>query len=147
MRDSLGGIPIIAIVVVFIVVALGYMAFNVNYTKAFRMKNKVIEILEDYGGPEKCSSNASCRGEIKEYRESIGYSTGGKISCENSSTSFEDLFCWRKISSTESGVDEGITYSTYEISTKINVDVPVIRNFVVNLSAFYVNGQTAPIKD
>ena len=52
MRDSLGGIPILAIVTLFIVIALSYVAFNVNYTKAFRMKNKIIEILQKYNGGE-----------------------------------------------------------------------------------------------
>ena len=46
MRDSIGGSVVLIIIVVFIVVALGYMAFNVNYTKAFRMKNKVIAVYE-----------------------------------------------------------------------------------------------------
>lgn len=147
MRDSLGGIPIIAIVVVFIVAALGYMAFNVNYTKAFRMKNKVIDILEDYGGPEKCSSNADCKRDIKEYRDSIGYSTGGTISCKSGYTSFEDLFCWYRIPNNNGGIDEGTTYSSYQIATKINVDIPIVRNFVANISSFYIEGQTAPIKD
>ncbi len=147
MRDSLGGIPILAIVTIFIVVALGYVAFNVNYTKAFRMKNKVIDILEDYGGPEKCSGNAECKKDIKEYKDTIGYSTGGKISCDSGFTAFEDLFCWKRINDNGQGIDEGATYSTYEIATKINVDIPIIRNFVANISAFYINGQTAPIKD
>jgi len=149
MRDSLGGIPILAIVTVFIVVALGYMAFNVNYTKAFRMKNKVIDILEIYGGPVKCSSSVNCKRAIKNYSNEIGYSTGGKISCPsgNNYGQFENLFCWKRIPSDASGLDEGSSYSTYEISTKINIDIPIIRNFVVNISSFYVNGQTSPIKD
>ena len=47
MRDSLGGAVNIIIIVVFIVIALGYMAFNVNYTKAFRMKNKIISVNKE----------------------------------------------------------------------------------------------------
>ena len=31
MRDAMGGTVTLVIIVVFIVVALGYMAFNVNY--------------------------------------------------------------------------------------------------------------------
>jgi hypothetical protein len=42
MRDAMGGSVALVIIVVFIVIALGYMAFNVNYTKAFNMKNKII---------------------------------------------------------------------------------------------------------
>ena len=42
MRDALGGIVNITIIVVFLVIVSGYLAFNVNYTKAFRVKNKII---------------------------------------------------------------------------------------------------------
>ena len=45
MRDALGGSVTIVIIVVFIVIVLGYLAFNVNYTKAFRMKDKIISVL------------------------------------------------------------------------------------------------------
>ena len=47
MRDALGGTVTLVIIVVFIVIALGYMAFNVNYTKAFRMKDKIITLYDD----------------------------------------------------------------------------------------------------
>ncbi|MBO4731371.1 MAG: hypothetical protein J5597_01005 [Spirochaetaceae bacterium] len=63
MRDAMGGSVALVIIVVFIVIALGYMAFNVNYTKAFRMKNKIISVYEKYEG--KCEEN--CEKEIKDY--------------------------------------------------------------------------------
>ena len=50
MRDSLGGAVNVFIIVIFIVFALGYMAYNVNYTKAFRMKNKIVFTYEKYKG-------------------------------------------------------------------------------------------------
>ena len=53
MRDAFGGAVNIYIIVVFIVFALGYMAFNVNYTKAFRMKDKIVALYEKYNGDRK----------------------------------------------------------------------------------------------
>ena len=35
MSDSLGGTVIIVLIVLFITIVSGYLAFNVNYTKAF----------------------------------------------------------------------------------------------------------------
>ena len=64
MRDALGGTVVLMIIVIFIVFALGYMAFNVNYTKAFRMKNKIISVYEDYKG--NCSSS-ECQKAITDY--------------------------------------------------------------------------------
>lgn len=46
MRDAIGGVVNIQIILVFIVIVSGYLAFSVNYTKAFRVKNKIITTLE-----------------------------------------------------------------------------------------------------
>ena len=62
MRDAMGGTVVLVIIVVFIVVTLGYMAFNVNYTKAFRMKNKIISVYEDYKG--------DCQSDCRHHRSS-----------------------------------------------------------------------------
>ena len=69
MRDALGGAVNIYIIVVFIVFALGYAAFNVNYTKAFRMKDKIISVYEKYDGV--CTNQ--CEQEIIGYADQIGY--------------------------------------------------------------------------
>ena len=45
MRDALGGVVNLAMIVVFLVLVCGYLAFNVNYTKAFRVKNYIITSL------------------------------------------------------------------------------------------------------
>ena len=42
MRDAFGGIVNIAIIVVFMTIVSGYLAFNVSYTKAFKVKNYFI---------------------------------------------------------------------------------------------------------
>ena len=50
MRDAVGGVVNLVIIVVFLVIVSGYLAFNVNYTKAFRVKNKIISTIEEYEG-------------------------------------------------------------------------------------------------
>ena len=50
MRDAFGGLVNIVIIVVFLVLVSGLLAFNVNYTKAYRVKNKIITTLEQYEG-------------------------------------------------------------------------------------------------
>ncbi len=77
MRDAFGGIVNIVIIVVFLVIVSGYMAYTVNYTKAFRVKNKIISTFEQYedacatgGSP---SSN-SCNKVIADYMKQVGYS-------------------------------------------------------------------------
>jgi len=46
MRESFGGAFMIKMILVFIVVYVSFMAVAVNYAKAFRVKNNVINILE-----------------------------------------------------------------------------------------------------
>ena len=50
MRDAFGGVTNLVIIVVFLTLVSGYLAFNVNYTKAFRVKNKIISTFEQYEG-------------------------------------------------------------------------------------------------
>ena len=158
MRDSLGGIPILAIVTMFIVIALGYVAFNVNYTKAFRMKNKTIEIFKLYGGGDACNSSSECRKEIRDYADSIGYSTGGidcNIFSKNGHTAkkVDDLLCYTTYSGDYYSVEEkkaqGILIDGSEteynnVYTKINIELPIIKKFITSVSFFYVSGSTSP---
>ena len=46
MRDAFGGVFMMRLMLVFIVVFVGFGAISLNYAKAFRIKNKVIDLLE-----------------------------------------------------------------------------------------------------
>ena len=46
MRDALGGTVNVVIIVMFIVIALGYITFNINYTKAFRVNDKIVSLYK-----------------------------------------------------------------------------------------------------
>ena len=76
MRDAFGGIANMAIIIIFLVLVSGYLAFNVNYTKAFRVKNKIISVFEQYEGNCKDATllENTCNGEIQKYMKSVGYS-------------------------------------------------------------------------
>ena len=50
MRDAFGGLINIAIIIVFLVIVSGYMAYNVSYAKAFNVKNKIISTIEEHEG-------------------------------------------------------------------------------------------------
>lgn len=147
MRDAIGGSVTIVIIVVFIVFALGYMAFNVNYTKAFRMKDKIITVYDDYNG----NCNTACENEIKEYADKIGYSsgtgTGGTMYCPTG-TSKLNLYCVDEVPVT-TGDDDNISDSLnaryYHISTKISMEIPAFKN-ILNFRIFYVFGTTQTYK-
>lgn len=150
MRDALGGAVNVFIIVVFIVFAFGYMAYNVNYTKAFRMKDKIISIYEKYTG--NCNSN--CQAEIKEYADSIGYRTDS-LGCSNSDPN--KLYCVTPVRANKTdanAIDDVNTRCYYHIVTRINISLPIIQNLMSmegnnpnsngkkGLSVFYVTGDT-----
>lgn len=167
MRDSIGGIPIIGIVTLFIVISLGYVAYNVNYTKAFRMKDKAIDIIEAYGGATSCKGNADCKQELSDYANQIGYGTDSSLSCNFMNSVGSDgqpitaysvygLICANDKSNdlynseykkSHGIVDDGDATFYNEICTKVTIDVPIIKKLLnaTTVNAFYVCGSTGTI--
>lgn len=47
MRDSFGGVFMIKLFIVFIFIFVAFTAVSLNYAKAFRVKNKVIDFIEE----------------------------------------------------------------------------------------------------
>jgi len=153
MRDAFGGLVNIVIIVVFLLIVSGYLAFNVNYTKAFRVKNKAITAFEQYEG--NCTGvKTACYGKISEYMQSIGYNaadgfsrnfkcpTGAECGC------VEDQYCYAKYTAFESSKDvvndrENMCY--YKIVTQINIEIPILRNILPGLEVFQVAGDTKVI--
>ena len=148
MRDALGGIVNITIIVVFLVIVSGYLAFNVNYTKAFRVKNKIITTIEQYEG--NCSvPNGACDQAITDYMRDIGYSvqTGFNLNgyeCRNG-------YCIQEVTAdnnTDSSIvlegNEGKVY--YKVVTVIYLDIPIINKIMPNLKMFQVSGTTKVFK-
>ena len=147
MRDAMGGSVTLIIIVVFIVFTMGYMAFNVNYTKAFRMKDKIISVYEDRNG--KCEDSNKCHSEIKKYASTIGYSTNNDITCDANYANYENLYCYQKVElnkSSDISYDDTDNRYYYKIETKINLEIPVINN-ILDLRFFYIKGDTKTFKD
>ena len=46
MRDAFGGAFLIKLFLVFVIIYIGFTALALNYAKAFKVKNKVIDYLE-----------------------------------------------------------------------------------------------------
>lgn len=140
MRDSIGGTVSLVIVVMFIVVALGYLAYNINYTKAHRLKDEIIALYNENGG----YCNSSCQNKIVAYAKEIGYATNN-FSCpvEGTYESYYNLYCTVDHVISEASQIPGDTKAKAykEIITKINLQIPVISN-IIDFKFFYVRGDT-----
>lgn len=154
MKEGLGNIPIIAIIIVFITFVSGYLAYNVNYTKAFKMKNKIISVYEEYNG--QCGSE--CKSKIGAYAQEIGYSylnlTESDCNDERfvpvgvvNSGSFANNYygyCEYKVQdliSPDWVVNECVERYHYRILTKINIRIPIIES-ILKLRVMNVTGDT-----
>ena len=71
MRDAIGGTFMLRILIIFIVLYIVFMCFAVSYAKTFRLKNKVIDILEQQGYDD------SSVVEIDDYLDSNAYDFSG----------------------------------------------------------------------
>ena len=64
MRDAFGGAVNVLFIAIFIAIVNGYLAFTANYNKAFRIKNRIISLIEQNEGYD--SSNENLKEKIKE---------------------------------------------------------------------------------
>lgn len=85
MRDSIGGTFLITILMVFIVLFVSFTAVIVNVAKTFRVKNGIINIIEQESGINGAELDAA-KSEIDSYLASASYNaasvSGAQSSCD-----------------------------------------------------------------
>lgn len=141
MRDALGGLVNIVIIVVFMIIVSGYLAFNVNYTKAFRVKNKIISVIETHEGLD-----SSGEQEIESYAKSIGYNVSipkDFRASEGWEANTNCGFYYKVVNSPTSG---DIRKNYYEVITFVSVDIPIIKKIMPQFPFFQVKGATKSIR-
>lgn len=154
MRDSIGGVYSLTIVFLFIAIASGYIAYTTNYNKAYKMKNKIIDILEKYDND---ADNSDAQLEIKEYANSIGYSADTKYSSKCVDPWEKDKYhigwCYKITDKNGQGVGETgnrkenteYTSNYVNVKTFVSIDVPIFNNIFPNIKYFTVTGATKQI--
>ena len=146
MRDAFGGVVNLSMIVVFLVLVFGYLAFNVNYTKAFRVKNYIITTIEQYEG--NCDVGTPCRSKIQQYINQVGYNAS------NLDLTDEDYVCDRtfgycykefEVQNSSGAYNEHNKQYYYRVVTQINIDIPIINKIMPGLRIFQISGNTKAI--
>lgn len=140
MREAFGGTWILGFVVLFIVLFSGYLAVSVNYTKAFKVKNRIINIIEENEGysesafyksemetksVEELRSSNQTADKIYAFLKEIGYSTTqiSESRCPNDSngeTTYKNGgYCVSAMTN-----DQGYKY--YKVTTFIKLEIPIV---------------------
>ena len=77
MRESIGTAWILTIVITFIVLFSGYLAFSINYSKSYRVKDGIIERIHKHNGFEDCTAKNGTLRDIDDYLAEINYNAKG----------------------------------------------------------------------
>ncbi len=152
MNDGIGSAVTLTIIVAFIIVVSTYMAFNVNYTKAFRVKNKIVDSYNKYGIACRNALDSSnpCNKEIEDYARSLGYEPHNVECPELSATDPYPVktkyYCAssHKKPRDPDSVDDG-DYYYFSITTTIDIDIPIVKN-IFGLRFLTITGDTKTIK-
>lgn len=85
MRDSIGGSMLLYIVIIFVTAVLLLFSSILTYSKAYKIKNRIIEIIEKYGVYEKFDekSNNLITEEINQDLKTSGYSASNTTRCNS----------------------------------------------------------------
>lgn len=129
MKAATGNALLISIIVVFLTVVLGVLVTSITYTKAFRVKNRIVEIIEHYNGDFR-SNETNIRKDITSVLNNVGYRLKGSSSCsdqlDDGTAIFKEgrdyYYCIYKYSSTRGFY--------YKIVTYMYLDLPIINNAI-----------------
>lgn len=73
MKESVANSMVFSIVIIVISIATGIVFFSMGYSKTYKIKNKIIDIIENNGGYN--DTNTALKTEIDSYFKSSGYSS------------------------------------------------------------------------
>lgn len=137
MREAIGSSFLFTVVVVLVGAMIVLFVGNISYNKVYRVKNRIIEIIEKHAG-----YTAAAQDEINQDLAGIGYRVNyNKATCkaranativhgENSSGYRYCIYLYRDI--------KGFYYG---VTTFIHFDIPLIGNYL----EFPVYGETKKI--
>jgi hypothetical protein len=152
MREAIGNTFIVNLIMVFIAVISALLIGSISYSKAFKVKNRIIYTIEKYGGWDNSSSTNIVRTEIEASLKDIGY----QLKLANSAY-YGGKVCPSRSGATTvyGGTGETVTYHYcvyeynnekghyYGVTTFMHFDIPLIGNYI----EFPVYGETRSLYD
>lgn len=143
MKEGIGGTFMIYVFLVFLAVYITFLAVAFNYARAFRVKNKVIDIIEQNEGIDDYADIGGTLGQIDEYLNNVHYIVSGIDKDECSETEYnyiDDLgYC---IGEYDYTVDGNTAYY-YKVKTFIKLEIPFLDWFSFTIP---VKGETRKIE-
>ncbi len=126
MREAIGGALLIKLVMFFIVLYVCFFAIAINYSITFRVKNNIINLIEEYEGYDLAKPH------IEEYISGVGYYRAGAGSF-NLDASCTNGYCIQELTSARG--------KYWKVTTYVSFDFPIIGQ----ITNFPVSGETRVI--
>lgn len=141
MRESIGGTWLLGLVLTFIVFFASFLALSVNYSKAFNIKNNVVDLVEKYEG-----NNCAARKYIASYMKEDGYLVYGNCPAGYTGygidgkavTAGKALYC---IETDNTGDSTVLKKHFYRVMIFFKIDLPVVGG----ITTMRLKGETASI--
>lgn len=142
MRESIGGGWLFGIVIVFIFMFSGFLAYSISYTKAFNVKNEVVNYIEHnegfttYDGDFSVENesdpsilNKSVEGKIYNLIYNAGYDFegNGTVKCSDNGVNYYGV-CISKFCpiGQPNEVNHKMSQVHYKVTTYINFQIPFL---------------------
>ncbi|MCI9281230.1 MAG: hypothetical protein HFI49_03110 [Bacilli bacterium] len=154
MKEAVGGVSLFTIVIVFVVLFTGYISLSINYSKAYNVKNELINIIRNQGGV--CTSQTpnltnNCYNFVEQitdyFRETnyrsygncgegfVGYTRTGELA----GTGDRTAFCIKGIPANGNSELPNALY--YQVKVFWQLDLPIFSR----LFNFTISGETARV--
>ena len=158
MKEAMGGILSLNLILIFLVIISCYLAFSVNYTKTFRVKNEIRSIIEKNEG-----LTCDALKQIEKLMEDYNYEGrqmcpgGGDWFLVTQPTIKKGSFCYKVQAVDKYGTyepDELYKGAYYTVGVYINiVDFPILNGTATGINdlwaflsqPFFVTGETSLI--
>lgn len=148
MKEAFGGVFSLEFIIVFLLLLMGILAFSVNYTKAFRVKNEIRSIIQKNEGLTKSATD-----DIENYMDTVNYtqSEGFNQWCKANELEVcrtgKGSFCYSVHTSDKYGTRDGENIAAYyTIYTFVDINIPVLNNLLpFTAGIFSVTGETSLI--
>ena len=153
MKEAIGGGWLFGFVAVFIVLFSAYLAISINYTKAFKVKNRIINLIEENEGfstsnniskssvdMDQVKNGTSTEDKVYVYLDEIGYKYTD-IKCPEPLDTATDSrvggYCVKKYKTNEGAYYKVVTFVSLELPLvwiKINVPITGETKVIYNVS-------------
>lgn len=141
MKESISAFTLFNIVIVFVLLFAAYISLSINYSKAYNVKNEIVNIIRNQGGVCTSStknSNNNCYNfaeQITDYFQEanyrstgvcdegwIGYTREGQVDINNKNSAF----CVKAIKAKTNSELPNALY--YQIKVFYQLDLPIINS-------------------